>query len=575
MKSVNLLSPILCLLLLLSCSSEKDITVKLYHTTDMHGNYFPHDFIKNTNNKGSLARVSTFMKEKREEYGSKVLFIDGGDVLQGQPTVYYYNFIDTIALHSCARVMNYLNYDVATVGNHDIETGHSVYDRWIAQCDFPVLGANVIDVDKDRPYFTPYYTCQKGGLKIAVIGMVTEAIPAWLPENLWAGLRFDNIQLTAQKWIPYIREKEKPDILIALIHSGVKSTGDLTGYIENEGLELAKTVPGIDVVLCGHDHSLFCEKVANAEGDSVLIVDPGAWGTYISDVTIKVKKKGSKILSKNVSGDVVNIATIEPDQEFVNHFDDIYQATQQYVDEEIGEFTCAISAKESFFGPSAYNDLLHTLQLKLTGADVSFVAPLSQTAFIDSGKVYMRDMFNLYRYENLLYTMKLTGQEIKDAMEYFYGLSTNKMTSPNDHLLLIEPGERGGRYRFIHPSFSFDTAAGIIYTVDASKSKGKRIEIHSMADASPFDLNKTYMVAINSYQGCGGGGILTEGAGISKEELKERIVNSTNKDLRYHLAKEIRKKKVITPKPLNHWKFIPEKWTIEAAKRDYKLLFGE
>lgn len=554
-------------------AQNKEITVKIYHTTDIHGNFFPHDFIKNTPEKGGLGRVSAFMKEERDK-NDNILFLDGGDVLQGQPSVYYYNFVDTTSRHLCAEIMNYLGYDAATVGNHDIEAGHSVYDRWIDNCNFPVLGANIINVTTGQPYLPPYKVFEREGVRIAVLGLITEAIPAWLPENLWSGLFFDGIVKTANRWVPEIIKKESPDVMIALIHSGVSGL-ELTGYDENEGLELARTVPGLDMVFCGHDHSSYLEKVMNVAGDSVLVIDPASRGNLISDITVTIRKDGNEVLDKTVDGKLVDISTIEPDPDYMEHFSAAYRTTMDYVNEEIGEFTAPIDARLAFTGPSAFLDLLHKLQLELTGADISFVAPLSQTAFIDSGKVYMRDMFNLYRYENLLYTMKLTGQEVIDAMEYFYDLGTMQMKSADDHLLRIRPNSYNERYNFVNPSFSFDTAAGIYYTVDVTKPAGEKITVISMADGTPFDKDKHYRVAVNSYQGSGGGGILTEGAGIPKNELSGRIIYSTDKDLRFYLGELIRKAKVVNPQPLNQWKFIPEEWTAPAIERDYRLLFGD
>lgn len=94
-----------------------------------------------------------------------------------------------------------------------------------------------------------------------------------------------------------------------------------------------------------------------------------------------------------------------------------------------------------------------------------------------------------------------------------------------------------------------------------------------MADGTPFDLQKRYKVAVNSYRGNGGGDLLTKGAGIPKEELSKRILSSTEKDLRYYLMQRIEEVKVLHPQPLNQWKFIPEEWTVPAAARDYRFLF--
>ena len=96
-----------------------------------------------------------------------------------------------------------------------------------------------------------------------------------------------------------------------------------------------------------------------------------------------------------------------------------------------------------------------------------------------------------------------------------------------------------------------------------------------LADGTPFDMDKMYKVAVNSYRGNGGGELLTKGAGISQDELKERIIHSTDKDLRYYLMQYIEQKKVIEPRTLNQWKFIPEEWAAPASKRDYEFLFGK
>ena len=573
MKKYIILFFILLLGVNTASSQDKSVTIKLYHTTDVHGNFFPFDFINNRPSKGSFARVSTFMNEQRLEFGDRVLLLDGGDLLQGQPCVYYSNFVDTKSTHLCAEVMGYIGYDAVAMGNHDIETGHAVYDRWINDCSFPVLGANIL-TKESKPYIPPYHIFVKDGVKIAVVGMITQAIPAWLPENLWEGLRFADIEDTARQLLPIIQAKEKPDLIVGLFHTGVQS-GEVAGFKESVGIEVTRQVPGFDIVFCGHDHTPFNEKIVNVAGDSVLVINPANAANRISDVAVQGILKEGKLVSKTITGKLVDISEIEPDEAYMRYFAKAYQQTADYVNEEIGEFTETVSVQDAFFGPSAFIDLLHDLQLKLTKAEISLVAPLAMNSEIKAGKVYMRDMFNLYKYENLLYTMMLTGKEVREALEYSAGLWCNQMKSEDDHLLRIEQNSYNDKYRFVKPFFAFDSAAGIRYTVDVTKPIGERVQIISMADGDPFNETNTYRVAVNSYQGSGGGGILTEGSGIPREKLTERIVFSTDKDLRFYLAEEIKKAGIVTPKSFNQWKFIPEVWVEKAAKRDYKLLFGE
>ena len=553
-------------------SQDGEVTLKLIETSDVHGCYFPYDFIRNKPMKGSLARVSSYVKEQREKY-ENVILMDNGDILQGQPVAYYYNYMDTISEHVCAAMLNYMKYDVGTMGNHDVETGHAVYDRWVRQCNFPVLGANIVDNKTGKPYLPPYQVIEKEGVKIAILGMITPAIPSWLPEQLWSGLHFEDMEDCARKWVKIIREKENPDVLVGLFHAGPEGN-KLDNVVENGSGNVAKSVPGFDVVFMGHDHTRRYEKVVNVEGDSVLLIDPANMSKVVSEVTFTIKKQDGKVVFKQVEGKLVNMDGYAPDADFLNIFSGAYETTMDFVSRNIGRIEHTISSKEAFFGPSAFVDLIHQLQLDITGADISFCAPLSAYAEIKKGDICVSDMFNLYKYENLLYTMKLTGKEIKDFLEMSYALWTNQMQSPDDHLMLLNE-EDNGFGRFKNPSFNFDSAAGIIYTVDVTKPQGEKIRIERMANGEPFDLNKTYRVAVNSYRGNGGGDLLTKGAGIPKTELAKRVVYSTDKDLRYYLMKRIEEVKVLDPKPLNQWKFIPEEWTVPASKRDYDILFGE
>ena len=559
-------------------AQDKIVKLKIVETSDIHGNYYPYDFILRHEAAGSLARVYEFVQKERETYKDNLLLLDNGDILQGQPCAYYYNYIDTISLHLAAEVLNYMKYNAGNMGNHDVETGRAVFDRWAGDCNFPILGANIIDTVTGKTHFKPYEVLERDGVKIVVLGMITPAIPVWLSENLWKGLRFDDMEETARKWMKIIREKENPDLVIGIFHAGQDALLMGGKYRENASLEVARNVSGFDIVLMGHDHTRELKKIKNVEGDSVLIMDPASKGGVVANADVTLKLRKGKVVEKHISGVLTEMKNYTANKDFMARFAPQFSDVRDFVSKKIGSFTETISTRPAYFGSSAFIDLIHMLQLEITNAEISLAAPLSYDTEISKGDVFVSDMFNLYKYENMLYTMKLSGKEIKDALEMSYDLWTNQMKSPDDHLLLLREKRREGatdRASFKNFSFNFDSAAGIIYTVDVTKPKGEKVTITSMADGTPFSLDKMYKVALNSYRGNGGGELLTKGSGISQDELKDRILYSTDKDLRYYLMQYIEKKGVIEPHALGLWKFIPEEWVEPAAKRDYEYLFGK
>lgn len=559
-------------------AQDKIVKLKIVETSDIHGNYYPYDFILRHEAAGSLARVYEFVQKERETYKDNLLLLDNGDILQGQPCAYYYNYIDTIFPHLAAEVLNYMKYNAGNMGNHDVETGRAVFDRWAGDCNFPILGANIIDTVTGKTHFKPYEVLERDGVKIVVLGMITPAIPVWLSENLWKGLRFDDMEETARKWMKIIREKENPDLVIGTFHAGQDALLMGGKYRENASLEVARNVPGFDIVLMGHDHTRELKKIKNVEGDSVLIMDPASKGGVVANADVTLKLRKGKVVEKHISGVLTEMKNYTANKDFMARFAPQFSDVRDFVSKKIGSFTETISTRPAYFGSSAFIDLIHMLQLEITNAEISLAAPLSYDTEISKGDVFVSDMFNLYKYENMLYTMKLSGKEIKDALEMSYDLWTNQMKSPDDHLLLLREKRREGatdRASFKNFSFNFDSAAGIIYTVDVTKPKGEKVTITSMADGTPFSLDKMYKVALNSYRGNGGGELLTKGSGISQDELKDRILYSTDKDLRYYLMQYIEKKGVIEPHALGLWKFIPEEWVEPAAKRDYEYLFGK
>jgi 2',3'-cyclic-nucleotide 2'-phosphodiesterase/3'-nucleotidase len=575
MKSI--LYAIITMLIFSACGHKKadQLQLKIYGTSDVHGALFPYDLVNDKETETSLAQVHEYVSKQREKDDAEVILLDNGDILQGDPLVYYSNFEKTETKHICADIMNFMAYDAATVGNHDIEPGHAVYDKLVKEFEFPWLAANAVRNSDGKPYFQPYTIIEKKGVKIAVLGLITPAIPKWLPEKIWSGMHFEPMVESAQKWMKIIQEKENPDFVIGLLHSGAgEEEIKEEQNPENASILVAKNVSGIDMIICGHDHNERISWFENPEKEKVLMINPKSKAKFLAEIVVDLSwNKEKKAYDKTLKPNLVKIADVQKSKEYADHFTPLFKEVEAYVSREVGSFKKSISTKDAMFGDSPFIDLIQNIQMDLADAEIAFAAPLSYNATIDSGELQVRDLFKLYRFENLLYTMNLTGKEIKDFLEFSYKDWFQQMKSANDPMLYISTTEKGSRLSTMF--FNYDSAEGIDYTVNVSKPYGDRINITGMSSGEKFDENRTYKVALNSYRGNGGGNHLTEGSGLTKKELTSRLINSTTKDLRYYLMKWIEEKGTVDIECNQNWKVVPEKWHTTASKREYELLYGK
>ena len=566
-------------------SATKKVRLKVIETSDVHGHFFPYDFMEKKPIKGTLVRANTYINKQRREYGDNLLLIDNGDILQGQPCVYWSNYVMPEDENLAAQVINYMKYDAETVGNHDIEPGHKVYDKWIREVRCPLLGANIVrEADKNGPAtpksiytgLKPYSVHYKDGVKICIIGLLTPAIPNWLNKSIWKGIEFEEMVSCAKKWMKYIQETEHPDLIFGLFHSGLNGGIDTPEYSENATAAVAREVPGFDIIFFGHDHQVHKEWITNKDGKKVLCIDPSCYVKNVAEAEIELTYENGRLKEKDIEGEIVSVLDEEIDEQMLSHFQPAIDKVKEYVARKIGKFEKPIYTRDSFFGNSSFTDLIHNLQLQISKADISFNAPLSFNSVIKAGDVTQGDMFKLYRFENLLFVLRMTGEEIRKHLEFSYDMWTNTMTSPDDHALRLNEGSKEDQQRtgFEYYTFNFDSACGIDYEVDLTKPNGEKVRILQMSDGQPFDEKKWYKVVMNSYRANGGGELLTRGAGIPKDSLESRVIFHTDLDQRHYLTEEIKRMGVVDPEPNHNWKFVPEAWAKPALERDRKLLFG-
>ena len=227
-------------------------------------------------------------------------------------------------------------------------------------------------------------------------------------------------------------------------------------------------------------------------------------------------------------------------------------------------------------------NLIHTLSLSAKSAQVSFAAPLTFNKDINAGRLIYNDLFSIYPYENQLFVVRLTGDEIRKCLEYSYDSWINTDV-PGGHVLKIAEGEdqRTGQknWHFINRPYNFDSAGGLVYTVDVTRPYGSRVSITTLADGTPFSMDAWYNVAMTSYRAAGGGYILSKGAGIDTDNMDDRIV-ARHDDIRNILYDYIQKSNGIHSAEINdtqrigHWEFVPAP-AARAIDKDMTLLFGE
>lgn len=562
---------VLSLLAFAAACSPGERTLHIVTTGDVHGSWFDEPYVDGQASKTSLMSVSAWVDSLRRAAGPKnVLLLDAGDCLQGDNAPYYYNYVDTTGEHVLVQLISYMKYDAVAVGNHDIEAGHPVYDKVKKQLDahgIPFLAANAVRTDNGEPYFPPYKIFRRGGLKVAVIGFTNPNMKAWLAEPIWKGIEFKSLIPCAQEWVDRVRTKERPDLVVALMHSG---TGDGDGgSLESQGLDLLQTLKGVDVLVCSHDHRIFVK-----EENGTWLINGGARAGNVGHMVVRSGKAGLQL-----EGETVRMDKNKVDEAMKAHFRPVFDKVKAFTQQPVGRLTMELKTREAYAGMCDYLNLLHTVQLEVPEAQISFAAPLTFNGTVKSGEVIYNDMFTIYPYENQLCVMRMTGSEIKGFLEYSYD---HWIQTPGRHVLRIvdEPDTRTGapRWSFVYRSYNFDSAAGLVYTVDVTQPCGKRVQITSLADGSAFDPDGWYNVAMTSYRASGGGDTVILGAGISQEETDARVV-ARYPEIREMVYQYIKKHGTVDPvligdrSVIGEWHFEPERLVAPLMEADLDLLF--
>ncbi len=553
----SVLSPAIFLILFWGMGSlltaQQVDTLYILQTTDVHGHIYPYDYFTDRPAPYGLAKAYTKICEYRRRH-KNVLLIDTGDLLQGTPLAYYFNKVHPAFINPLILTLNYMGYNAFTVGNHDIEQGVEVYYKAMQHSRFPWLSANSVLPD-GRTFFKPFVTFNVNGIKVALLGLTTPAIPMWLDSTLYPGIHWADMVKTARKWAPELRAQN--DVLIGSFHAGfeaeysIKQTERLGLPNENASLLVARKVPIFDVVFAGHSHRPLGRKGRNAPKNNppknlliqgahtTLLLNAGSWARYLGVARLILKKENGKYQIIGLDGWLDPLKDVPPSPAVLTLNQRFHQETLNYTHTPIATLTDTLSAQKAFWQDTPFMDLINNAQLTASRADISFAACFNDKAEILPGKIRIKDAYQMYKYENYLYVLEMTGRQIKKYLEYaarFYSWQNGKIVL-NKKI----------------PGYNYDMGEGIAYEIHVKQPVGKRVgNLIFLKTGKPLDMDRTYKVALNSYRATGGGGYLA-----AADAANAPIIWKSRTEIRNILIDYLKSLKTIHPRCNRNWKVVP------------------
>ncbi|WP_371068928.1 bifunctional UDP-sugar hydrolase/5'-nucleotidase [Sediminibacillus sp. JSM 1682029] len=475
---------------------EREIHVLV--TSDIHGYIYPTTYRDHTDRGLGLAKISTLVNQKRT--GSNVLLLDNGDLIQGSPLTYYHAKYKQEEPNPIIKVANHMGYQSSVFGNHEFNYGLEYLKKVVEQADFPWLSATVVDGATGKPAFgDPYIIKEIAGVKIAVLGITTQFIPNWEEARNIEGLEFPDALETAKKWVAFIRETERPDVMIVSYHGGFErdlKTGEPTERLtgENEGYQMVEELEGVDVLITGHQHRTIAETVNN-----IAVVQPSNNGQVLGEVRLSLEKGGEGWQLKQALPAVIEIdEQIQADEEVLDLIAEFEEATQEWLDSPIGKIQGDMTIDDPMQTRLQDNPLIefiNKVQMDAAGVDIANTALFNNDSPGFGENVTMRDIVSNYVYPNTLNVIRISGQDIKDALE-----QSAKYFQVVDGEITVNPA-------FIEPKpqhYNYDMWEGIDYQLQISNPVGDRV-VKLDYHGKPIDLDKQYDVVMNNYRAGGAG----------------------------------------------------------------------
>jgi 2',3'-cyclic-nucleotide 2'-phosphodiesterase/3'-nucleotidase len=525
--------------------------VTILATTDLHGYIYPYDYFTQKPANYGLAKAATLIAEVRQSVPEAIL-IDSGDTIQGSPLESVYNTFAVsgrlpagvkvpgraLAIDPMVLVMNSMRYDAMAVGNHEFNYGLPNLLAARRASRFAWLSANTVATGPGKATFVPYVEKTVNGVRVAIVGLTTPAIPQWeKPEN-YAGYSWED-PVAAMKRLLEIWGDKRPDLVVVAAHGGLDKAGtrNSTGLIENFAWQVAE-IPGVDAVVVGHSHQEFAEQF----NGNAIVTQPKNYGGSVSRLDFEFQRnaEGRWTLSAR-RGRLLKVTAETPaDPQILALAKPYHEATEQYLSSNIVDIPAPLSAANGRFEDSALVDGIHEVQLHYTKADVSLSSLFNPRLVIKPGPMTVREAAALYLFDNTLYKIEGNGKMLREALENAARYFESCPTPACDSGVLLNP-------RFM--GFNFDMAEGVSYEIDLRQPAGRRIQNLRFRDA-PLADNQPLTLAINNYRAGGSGGY---------DMFKNaKVLWQSNEAIRDLLIEYYTRKKQFPTAASGNWKLLPE-----------------
>jgi 2',3'-cyclic-nucleotide 2'-phosphodiesterase (5'-nucleotidase family) len=474
---------------LTACSpSERETSITIIGTTDVHGYLLPYDYATDEPIQHSLAQVATLIDSVRRA-NPNVILVDSGDLLQGTALNEYQVRVGMESVHPVISAMNRLAYDAAVLGNHEFNFGVPFLEKALASAEVPFLAANIYVSGTEDLRFPAYRIVERGGLRVGILGLTTPGVMIWDEANIEGLLRFEDIVESTRRWLPEL-VKEEPDVVVVVAHSGLgpgSSYDQGAGVPEENALaRLAVEVPGIDVIFAGHTGStLSGERVGGT-----LIVQAGVHADHIAvaELTVRRSAAGTEVVSDGLT---ITTEGVRPHPDIVALATPAHENALTWLREPIGYTPDSWSAATARLEDTPIADLIARVQLEVTGAEVSAAAIFRTDAGFGPGPITRRDILGLYTYPNTLRAVRISGADLRAFLERS---AEYYRTLPADDL--INPTVRG---------YNFDLLEGAEYVLDLTRPVGFRVS-RLTRNGRPVTDQDSLTLALNNYRQAGGGG---------------------------------------------------------------------